>query len=45
MKRISLHLPQNLYEELKALARKRCISFAELVRVFLAEKLSEIQKK
>ena len=41
MTRTQLYLPQSQYEELKQLAQKRGVTFADLAREFLAEKLRE----
>ena len=45
MTRTQLYLPKSQYEELKQLAQKRGITFAELARELFEEKLFEIKSK
>jgi len=41
VKTISLRLPQSMLEELKLLANKRDVPYQSLLKIFLAERISE----
>lgn len=45
MTRTQLYLPESQYEELKRLASTRNLTFAELAREIIEEKLNDIKRK